>query len=220
MRIKLLSCVSDSTNPNVPKLEASLQRFEYDYKIIVNPSVIWGWAGLKDIYEWCLSEEAECYTHFLYTDGFDTIALAPMSEVYKAYTDSDVILYSAEKACFPRQDWAQFHPTLNKKYRWQYLNSGQFLAPVKQWALLFEEMFDFNVTCQDAAMQKQLFDNDAWNIQLDLECKIFQSIAFIAGDEFSIEGERLINNLTGSRPVFPHANGRSQFDWVTNIIGL
>lgn len=214
MKIKLLTCVSTMDHPGIHKLEASLKLFNYDYLIIVDPNINWAWGGLINFYNWCKEQvlQEDGYTHFIYTDGFDTIAMSGMDEVLNKYKGG--ILYSAEKACFPRSDWSELHISDS---RWKYLNHGQFMAPVKEWIELYESMYNPNITCQEAAMHKHL---NGYDIKLDTDCGIFQSIAFKGDDEYSIDEGRLINNINKTNPCFVHGNGRSEMDWIYKILGL
>ncbi len=219
MKLKILTAVSTTEHPGFGKLLNSMNFFKHDFSFLVNPEIQWSWGGLPDIYEWCKTEKE--YTHFLYTDGFDTLALSGPDELAEKYKDTDCMLFSSEKGCFPRSDWAHLHPEHDETKRWKYLNHGQFIAPIDVFLELYEGVFGLPITCQEFAMEKYL--NGEKRIKLGLDCEIFQSISHIADDEFSVtEGEigerRLVNNLTGSKAIFAHANGRSEFDWVYKLM--
>lgn len=212
MKIKVITTVSDNTHPGFLKLKSSLDKFGWDYLAIHNPNINWNWGGLQDIYAWCKSAESDGYTHFLYTDGFDTLALSGPNELQ--YTDTECILYSGEKACFPIVAWHKDHVSPS---RWKYLNHGQFIAPIDKYLKMYEGVFYLPCSCQEWAMELFLFHNDG-TIKIDDGCNIFQSVAFSGPDEFSIDGNRIINNITGTKPLFPHGNGHTEFDWVYNLM--
>lgn len=214
MKIKVITAVSTTEHPGLHRLLASVEKFNYDFHMFIDPDIQWAWGGLKSIYEWCKTANEQGYTHFLYTDGFDTIAMGGIEEVIAGYTERDAILYSGEKGCFPRADWADKFP--EGKSRWKYINHGQFIAPIDVYLKEYEGVFDLPITCQEWASAKYLFDNNG-QFTIDVDCKVFQSIAFLSDDEFSSVGNRLVNNITGSKVPFAHANGRSEFGWVYDI---
>lgn len=228
MNILTITCVTDITNPGFIKLKNSLDKFKYDYAVIHDPALNFSWGGLVHLYEFC--KKPGNVTHILATDGFDTLALGGIEEVYERYTYTNKMLFSAEKGCFPRGDWTNRHmvsvPTFNgdempqegKRLvgtsRWRYLNHGQFITPCELFVELYKGVFELPVICQEWAMDQ--FLNGA-PMELDTNCDIFQSIAFRDGDEYSSEGDRLVNNITGTKPTWAHANGKSEFDWVYEI---
>jgi hypothetical protein len=209
MKIKTLAAVSTIENTGLKKLEASLIKFGYDYKILQNPSIQWNWGGLGDVYNWCLSEEAQTYTHFLFTDGFDTVALSPLEEIKIA----DKIIYSGEKACFPRSDWADRHAESTK---WKYLNHGQLFAPISLYLELYKDCFELPLTCQEWAMEKYLNGDD--RLIIDTNCDIFQSMAFDYEGDIVADGDRILNTITGTRAIFAHGNGRTNIDWIYKLV--
>ena len=242
VKLILITTVSTQDHPGFEKLKASLDLFNWEYVVITNPNINWNWSGLPDIYSICPQLIEKGYTHFLYTDGFDTLALSDITEVIEKYKDTDKILFSAEKACFPRSDWSDRHisvePSItifgskglnmilppNKRTRvvggsrWRYLNHGQFIAPIDLYLELYNGVFDKPITCQEYMMG--LFLNGEKRIELDVNCDIFQSIAFKGDDEYTIDAKRLKNNINDSAAVFLHANGRSEFQWCYDILGL
>lgn len=209
MKIITIITVSNTDHPGFVKLKESLDRNKYDYMVITDPNLNWNWSGLGSIHEWCKTQQE--FTHFLYTDGFDTLAMGGIEEVYERYKCVDKMLFSAEKACFPRSDWANLHTS---ESRWRYLNHGQFITPISLYLKLYEGVFDLPFTCQEWAMEKFLNGGD---IELDTKCDIFQSIAFKGEDEYSSDGNRLVNNITGTKATFAHGNGRSDMEWVYEI---
>ena len=211
MRIKLITAVSNPNHEGLTKLKESLNRFEYDYEVLVNKDINWNWAGLEDIYNWCKIQEG--YTHFLYTDGFDTFAFSSMSEIERKYKNTDKMLFSTEKQCFPRKDWTDIHP--QSESEWKFLNHGQFISPIDTFLRLYEGVFQLNMTCQEWAMD--LYLNGSEDITLDLNCDIFQTIAFETEGDFEIREGRIFNLKNKSTPVFAHGNGRTDMTWIYNI---
>lgn len=228
MKIKLLTCVSTMDHEGIHKLKYSLDFFNYDYEIMVDPNISWAWGGYTNFYNWCKEQEnkEDGYTHFVYTDGFDTLALGPMSEIIEKYKDTDCFVYSTEKACYPISEWATEYPTVEPYQRWRYINGGQFITPVKKFIEMYGQI-DLNVNSQQWGAAKYLWDNEDKKVKLDINCEIFQSVAFIAEDDFSImDGEeeigkrRLYNNFTQSTGVIAHGNGHSEMQFVYDLMGV
>lgn len=215
MKIKTIIAISDELNVGFLHLQKSLIKHNYDYTVLINPSINWNWAGLEDIYKWGKTEEAKEYTHFIYTDGFDTVALQPLSNVLIKYKQTDKMLFSTEKQCFPRVDWIERHPKVDSE--WQYLNHGQFIAPIETFLRLYEGVFDLPITCQEYAMD--LFLNGSNDIILDTNCEVFQTVAFCKPtEEFEIIDGSIVNIATGSLPSFAHGNGKTNIQWVYDLI--
>lgn len=230
MKVKLLTCVSTMDNVGIHKLKHSLDFFNYDYEIIVDPTIEWSWAGWHKFYKWCKEQEAteDGYTHFIYTDGFDTLALAPMQEIIDKYVkiDPECFLYSTEKACYPIVEWDKEYPQVEEHQRWRYVNGGQFMSSVKKFIEMYEQI-DLNVNSQQWGAWKYIWDNEDKKVKLDINCEVFQSVAFIAGDDFGIldhdkpKGERrLYNYHTKSTGVLAHGNGHAPMQFVYDIMDL
>ena len=207
MKTKLLTCVSTKERPGLKKLEHSLVKFNYDYQIMVEPTIDWMYGGWHNFYRWAKEQvkDPNGYTHFIYTDGFDTLALAPMDEIIKKYQmlcpNLDVFLYAAEKNCFPTcGEKGYATPELYyEKYKyephqkWRFLNGGQFMTPVKKFLEMYEKI-DLKINSQHWGHQQFLWNNVDGRIKLDVNCEIFQSTSFRdfpnqEGDDFSIIGE-------------------------------
>lgn len=220
MNIITITCVTDVTNPGLIKLKNSLDKFNYEYSVIHDISLNYSWGGLIHVYEFCKNPGK--FTHVLATDGFDTLAMGGIEEVYERYTSTDKMLFSAEKGCFPRSDWADRHLVTGEDYgkravggsRWRYLNHGQFITPCELFVELYKGVFEIPIICQEWAMDRFLYGAP---IELDTNCDIFQPIAFTDGDEYSADGNRVVNNVNGTKPTFIHGNGKTNMDWVYEI---
>lgn len=210
--IKVITTVSDPNNEGYHKLIKSLREKSWDYMVIVNQNINWNWSGFKDIYEWCLTDEAKNYTHFLYTDGFDTLAVRDASQFN--FTLPSGFIFSTEKQCFPRKDWEGLHPKCESE--WQYLNHGQFIAEISQFLKYYEGVFDKDITCQEYAMDLYLKPIEGFN--LDTKCEIFQTLAFESEGDFLIEDKVIMNTKTGKLPFFIHGNGRTDMTKFYNSL--
>lgn len=238
MRTKLLTCVSSMDNKGIQNLEHSLKLFNYDYTIMVNPNLEWSWGGWHDFYKWCKAEvnKEGGYTHFIYNDGYDTLALGGMEEIEAAYKlispDLSDMVYSCEKCCFPITDYAPLFPKTES--RWKYINGGQHIQPLDLFIKMYERA-DFTINAQHWAHKMYLFENQDNKIKLDTGCTIFQSVAFstwdygngkIAGiehnalDEFERIDNRIVNKILGTKAPLMHGNGKAEFQFVYDCLNL
>lgn len=220
MKAKLLTCVSNIEHHGLKKLRHSLDHFKYDYEIIHDKDIEWNYGGWHNFYRWAKQQEQDPngYTHLIYTDGFDTMALCPMDEIIKKYIvmcpDLDVFLYAAEKNCYPTCGEPGYpipeHYYAITKYeawqKWRFLNGGQFMAPVKKFIEMYEKI-NPAINSQHWGHQQYLWNNPDGKIQLDINCEIFQSTSFRdlpnqEGDDFSIVGEGEIYDDSSQAQTF------------------
>lgn len=250
MKSKVITTVSTRNNEGLRKLKYSLDHFGYDYEILVDSSIGWDWGGWRNVYNYAKSLRGSEYTHLIYTDGFDTLALAPQSEAEAALKricgdDINKFIYSTEKNYFPGEEPEQ-EPTRNwnehfsdsklgltPNHRWRYVNGGQYAGSIERIIEWYDNA-PKHLNNQYWANKYYSMHNDG-RLVLDFNCELFQSVAFSgpdhnAMDEFNFstakEDGRLINNLIGTRPVFAHANGmkgedfKKNFKFVYDILGI
>lgn len=249
MKLKILTAVStlNPTEPfaakGLPALEQSLKHFGYDYKIIQDSNIGWSnWGGWPWVVEWCKSEEAKDYTHIIFTDGFDTLALAPPEEAIQKLQQllkdrPDGFIYSVEKHWFPHETgWELYFNQYNEKikdlpenYRWRYVNGGQW-AGTKEAVISWYENAPKDRNNQAWGNAYYATQNDG-RLILDFGCELFQTISHSGSahgspEEFEIgmfPHKRPWNKMTNSIPCFIHANGIKNLDeskWMYEILGL
>lgn len=162
-------------------------------------------------------------TPVVYSDGADSFFLRVPEVPTKA------ILYSTEKAIWPNdtrypevkayvEGWNQ-HPGFTP---WRYLNGGGYCGP----AGLIVEFFErYGLISHPADANGQLQQGAAYlaalkefPIVLDQYCAQFQTIGFTEPGDFTVKGETLVNNITGTRPAVIHGNGRTAMGWVYEIM--
>lgn len=245
MKLKTLTAVSNPSHPNLAKLEYSLKHFNHDYLILSDPSIGWNWSGYTMVYNWAKVNLGN-YTHLIYTDGFDTFALADQEECSEAIKkicgdNLDRIIFSAEKNFFPweehdvytREGRVDQYPAnfftdqdlgLTPNHRWRYANAGQFAGSLESIIWWYENT-PKHYTCQYFA-NKWVGEKKDKRLVLDFDCHLFQSVAFSglahnALDEFNFdtakEDKRVINKLLGSKPCIAHANGMKGQDFTDNF---
>jgi len=201
----VLTVASDLNFPGLKKLEASLKRFGYTYQVLNAPFRFGG--QMPHIYEWAKAQDPDL--EFLYTDAYDTVALGkypvtggrlPIINNYKPQ-----MWISVEKACFPHPQLAELYPPA--PFHWKYVNGGGWMTTAGYFCRLFEDK-SYEQHQNDQLWLTHEFLQHQHEIALDTSCRVFQSIAFEAGGDFTY-GHRLKNNLTGTEPVFIHGNGRT-----------
>lgn len=225
MKLKVVTTSDDPTNGGWKKLEHSLKLFGYDYEHILHPFSFGH--QLPVIQRWCENYRGDC-THILYTDCFDTLALADAEEVINKYVNYNwnknkargghiKMLISAEKNCYPHPDRADDYPFTMSP--WKYVNGGGWLVEIEYFKhLCIKE----NLT-QDSHDQVWLMDAYLRNrdeIKLDTDCEIFQTIAFSNESEWQTRGQRFENIGTETLPIWFHGNGHSEMQWVYKILNL
>ena len=230
MKLKIITTVSNNQHPLLHELEESLKAGEFDYHIIHNPSIGWDWGGWDNAYQYNKNVlTPQGYTHFIYTDGFDTLALGNHSEAQQTLErilgdNQDRMIYSVEKHWFPHEgatgttkDWTAYHAQYLEKtkdlptdYRWRFVNGGQYAGSLTalQWWYENAPKHRNNQAYANAYYSEQSEDR----LILDFKCELFQTLSHSGAnhgspEEFTVTDKRLINNLTKSKPVFVHNNG-------------
>ncbi len=222
MKIIVLTTSDRVDHPGWQKLKESLEYFGYDYEHIKKPFVFGH--QLPIIQDWCNSYKGDA-THLLYTDCFDTVAFAGPDEVtgkadplFGAAQDVWGVtprrirmLISGEKACFPLQERKNEYPPCHTP--WKFVNGGGWLVEIQYFrelcaAMQLDDKINDQVFLMDAYLKNQ---ND---IMVDVECRIFQTLAFSDPREWQLIDGRFRNTGTWHYPVFFHGNGRTGMDWV------
>lgn len=168
---------------------------------------------IKELYA-CYKRAITGHTHFVYSDGGDTFCQR------KFKVPSEVLLYSAERNCYPKPEYADQHPESATPYR--YVNGGGYAGPLSL-AIEFFEKYLLPLIKSDEANgqleQMQAFlkaKQDGFPIELDTDCEIFQTTAFMPEGEMDLSGKLIKSTLTGNTPAIFHANGRSPMKWIYN----
>lgn len=203
MKIKLITHASTQNHSGFQMFAKSMTKFNYDWTILNDPEFDWAIGAYKPFYKWC-KNNSEGYTHMLLHDSFDAVAIAPMSEIYEKYKETNKALISCEKNCFPVPELASEYPLCETPHK--FVNGGAFIFPIPMFIKLFEENPMGTVNAQEWLTRLFLANQD--KILLDTKCEIFQSISFLDKSDFALTMDgRLINRYTESLPILLHANG-------------
>lgn len=154
------------------------------------------------------------YTHVIYADAADSV-------FFENFTPPDKFIYQAEKACYPHTYMAEKY--LDKQTPWCYLNAGGWCAPVELAIEFFERFgltqYNGEINGQHEQMLAYFQALEAgFPIELDQQCKIFQSVAFEEPGEFGVKDNQIYNLTTETKPKVFHGNGRTSMDWVYDLI--
>jgi len=228
IKLALLTVASNRQHPGHQRLIRSCQRHGWDLRYAGEPGA---WLGvgtkLTLVQEILPRLTIEGYTHVLFTDGNDTIAVGGPEEfigTYKTLFGDTSFAMSTEIVCWPDEHLKWMYPVY-KNSKWEYLNSGNYIAPI--W-LLEKSLQGCDTTQDDQRFFTAKYLNHSIPIMRDDICSLFQSTAGcpikpgnLTPDEFHFEldrnfDERPVNSVTGNKPIFWHGNGGDpkQLDWI------
>lgn len=223
--------VGTDYNDGLKRLETSLRRFGYPYRILGLGET---WYGGDDILHNpgagqkvnILRKELEAIVNreenpiILFLDGYDTIVLQPANQLVKVFEDSkQKIIFGAEKVCWPDRGLARQYPKVDSP--WKYLNSGQFIGHAEDLLKLMNDGIDD--ADDDQLYYTKKFLEGEHGIALDHECRIFQCLQGSEADVRLDHGyAQLHNNVHGSMPFVAHGNGdiscKYFFNYASNFM--
>lgn len=196
------------------QLERSLKHFDYDYHIIEHE-----WKGfldkLHETYKYLKALKG--YTHFLYTDAWDTFAVAGDVVI------PDGLLISAERACYPYPDLASQYP--EHESPWKYVNGGGWCGEIAAFLKMYEACPPREELNDQVWLTNQFlkYHKEGW-IRLDYQCEIFQTLAFCPESNFKLSDadqktiHPFTNTVTNSTPVFIHGNGHTKISHIYKLL--
>lgn len=196
---KLITTASDV--PPTQTLVKSLLLNGWDYELLIHD---WVGFGDKILKTYSYLKNNPHINYFIYCDAYDVIAIDSMANTLKRIRNKDKIIVSAERNCWPDPDRAINYP--ETKSPWKYVNSGCYFGNAE----MFKKMVEENPIQQHTDDQRWFTDQFLKGlVELDSNCNIFQSIAFGQESDFELKGNKLINTITKTKPVFIHGNGRT-----------
>lgn len=232
MKVKVITTTSDLSR--CAQLKRSLDYFGYDYHFIQHE-----WKGFLDkIHEtYKYLKSLEGYTHFLYTDAWDTFALGTPDEMLSKMPKDDILLISAERACYPHPGKEPLYPTHESP--WHFVNGGGWAGSIKKFCEMYEAEPPTTELNDQVYLTDQFLNHykEGW-IKLDYDCEIFQTIAFCPESDFEFkiqkhkipelqeEGLKLVrrdypygdNKVTNTRPIFWHGNGHCPMPHIYKLL--
>ncbi len=211
MKAKLIMTATDVNNPGFLQLKRSLDHFGWDYVVLTGNYQAYG-SKMVNAYEF--AKQTDC-THLFIVDAYDVFVLGTMDQALDRIPDKDIILFNAEKGCWPFSEWASLYPEVQSP--WKYVNGGAAFVSVP----LFIEMFESNPirdNDNDQINLAQFFLSQKFNFKLDNNCDLFQSIAFEHPDDFEYLHGKLINKCTYTHPLIIHGNGRTEMHKIYELL--
>jgi hypothetical protein len=214
MKTLVLTFSTNSTNPGLIHLINSLRRHGYDYEVLVDEQFSWGGDNYVLIADW-LRRNRRGYTHFLYTDAWDTVAQGPVEELTAKYTalspDHSAWIYSGEKnPCFAGSRIEKF----TADSPWKYLCAGGYITPIDLYIDVVHTQKRSNEN--DQVWGSNNYTSGEYNILLDTGCEIFQTMYNFdrPSVEFGWRDRRIYNQVTATQPLFLHGNGKVDMRWI------
>jgi hypothetical protein len=201
--MKLLIITTTSDRKKCYQLERSLKLHGYDYHIIEHT-----WTGFLDKihYTYQYLRTLKGYTHFLYTDAWDTVAMRPDVQV-----PSEGLLISAERACYPYPKWAERYPVNDSP--WRYVNGGGWCGEISAFLRMYESKPPTDEMNDQVWLTERFLAG--WG-KLDYECMIFQTLGFCPVSDFI--HSPFTNTVTGSHPAFIHGNGHTPMTHIYSLL--
>lgn len=144
------------------------------------------------------------FTHVLYTDGGDTLAVAGEGEILQKFaaTQCGGVLISGEKNCYP--DWP-LHKSYPQGTPWKYINAGGWIGTRDAAGACLEWIAASGIVDDQRAWTRGYLTSSI-PVMVDEWCQIFQTMNRQFG-EFQQAGARLVNAATGSTPCVIHWPG-------------
>ncbi len=223
VRICAVTVASDRNHPGLKRLQRSLDHHGWVLKFAGEPGPWLGFhtklCGVRDLLPKLREEN---WTHVLFTDAYDTIAVGGPAEVRHLIRHTGWekgLVMSCEIACWPTgpedakpEDYPQLAGS-----KWKHINSGNYLSEIG----LLEKVLE---GCESSTDDQRWFTKkylDGWSketppgpIYRDDHCRLFQTLAHVWpwphqkwSDDFGWDGTRPVNWTTGTRPIFYHMNG-------------
>ena len=199
---------TDPNHPGLHRLLRSLERWKWQHNIILDRR----WRGfghrLKRVVEACRDLVGR-YTHVIHVDARDVIAVGPPSEWVPPPVP---LLLATEMNVWP-------NPTLKPLYPdhpspWKFAHS-QFTVDQKRLDV-FNGVDSIPDHYDDQLWVSELFLKGTPDVALDYAGATVQSIAFSHpwADYFEVDDDRVVNKITGTRPLLCHGNGGTDMSWL------
>ena len=220
MKLKVVTLTDQPKHPGLAQLKRSLDHFGYDYHVITPDPYIWFGTKIIETTRYVRSI-AEQYTHILFVDAHDVFFVAPEREIIEKTFSRRFGWVNTEKACWPDPHRADQYPETANRSEWKYLNSGVYLLPIPLFLRIVDEN-PIDHRDDDQRWFTNVYISGQYpDLLLDQNCRLFQSVAFRADDDFRVTADnRVYNNKTRTAPIVIHGNGGkgTAMDWVYELI--
>jgi hypothetical protein len=130
--------------------------------------------------------------------------------------DLNKITFNAEKNCYPDMSLTNLYPESNSP--WKYLNAGIYVGKVKKVLVMLENLLPKIKNSMDQKEFSISFINNKFDITLDYNCDIFQTMYMLNDDDLFINNNTILNNKTNTEPLLFHGNGKSNLSIIENLL--
>lgn len=208
-KLKIFTYCTDINNKNYKKLSRQLDVDLLPELIPWTPDFF---PKSYSLYNVLQNEDTE--TIVLVCDAYDVLPWSGVTneillESIIKYFDLEKITFNAEKNCYPNVGLKSLYPEVDSI--WKFLNAGLYVGKVKHILKMLEK----NLPRMRGIIDQEIFSldyvNKEMNIEIDYNCKIFQTMYMLDDEDLSIKDNQVINNKTQSNPILFHGNGNSSF---------
>lgn len=219
-----------SHNARTKQTIDSFKRFGYEVAVIETDTHRGNGSAAKLLLE-CFKRAVTGHETFVYADAADSFCQRQFT------IPGDRIIYSTEKACYPHTWVAGRYPP-NKAFQnspWKYLNGGGYGGSLKLIIDFFEKYGLDKLPSDANGQHEQMLAyieavKDGFPIELDLGCRLFQTMAFAdpcefevidandTGDRLSLYNPVLKNKTTSNIPAILHFNGLTSMNILKELL--
>lgn len=208
IKAKFLTMSNNKHHPGLKMLETGLKKFHWTYEVIQAKYVAY---GSKQIAFTDYIKKDRGYSHYFLCDAHDIIVLQYMDVIVNKLQnlygkDAPVVLFNAEKGCWPYGDWANEYPYAEGP--WKYLNGGAAFVEKHRYLKMMEDHPIQHTDNDQVNLARTFLDHrQQYGMVLDTQCSIFQSVAFEGEGDFWT-GNGIVKNLIHQTlPGIIHGNG-------------
>ena len=166
-------------------------------------------------------------TLIAFADAWDMLFLGTKNEFDEVLSAQPLLLHS-EKVCWPDTRKKYVYPPSDSP--WRYVNGtgpaglGRHIADAIEFG-----MDRFPIIGEGTGVHDITVDNDQrfWTDiylsgigKLDTECRLSQSLVDLNTSDISVKSGRVRNNITGSSPLFIHANGAAAMQGYRHLMDI
>lgn len=157
-----------------------------------------------------VKENADNYSHFLFTDSHDIVFAAGWEEILAKFKALDsLIVFSSE--CYPWPDTTQAPLYPETPHRTKYANAGMWIATTEAAVLFTEELATIAARKEkcDQGIIVDMFLSRRHPIKLDTACSLCFCCNMDSMSYLDLSGPRIRATDTNETPVMFHGNANA-----------
>lgn len=210
--MKILTLTTDLNHPGFIQFKKFFDHFGYDVDVL-NPTASPFGFQMPTIIEWCRLHKGE---DFIYSDAWDTIALAGMDEILFKLPECE-FYGGGERGCWPDHSLTDLFPNLDMPYK--YPCGGTWYAKTDWLIDMWEKYPNLDQKYDQHWLQCVFLESvkEGRDVRIDHLAEIFQSIMLESVENLPIEGGR-VTNLYKVQPVIIHGNGKTDMTRYYEIL--